>query len=295
MKRVFQAWRILPVLAAMAMIACPPASAEEPSAAAVAGFNSYVSNAEARLAHQHSSTAGFVAADAQTLARLRRGQVAIEKLTPAGVDLPGAMLHDWRGTAFVPGATAADFDRLMRNFGAYPSVYAPQVISARVLAQEGGHYQVVMRVRQKHVITVVMDTAYDVTFGELDPTHGFSTSRSTRIAEIDGAGTSHEHPLSAAEEHGFLWRLNTYWSCEERDGGLYMQIESISLTRAIPTGLGWAIGPFVESVPRESLEFTLRATATALRARRLVPPVPDPHQLQVHTLPLPRADRRNRQ
>ena len=68
-----------------------------------------------------------------------------------------------------------------------------------------------------------------------------------------------------SEEHGFLWRLNTYWSYEERDGGLYMQVESVSLTRAIPTGLGWAVGPFVESVPRESLEFTLRAACNALR------------------------------
>jgi hypothetical protein len=59
--------------------------------------------------------------------------------------------------------------------------------------------------------------------------------------------------------------LNTYWSSEERDGGLYMQIESVSLTRSIPAGFAWAIGPFVESVPRESLEFTLRSTASALR------------------------------
>ena len=176
------------------------------------------------------------------------------------------MLHHWRGTAFVPGATAADFERLMRDFSAYPRHYAPQVFPARVLAQSGDRYQVTMRVRQKHVITVVMDTAYDVTFGRLDAQHGFSVSRSTQIAEIDDAGTAHERALSAAEEHGFLWRLNTYWSCEERDGGLYMQIESVSLTRSIPTGLGWAIGPFVESVPRESLEFTLRApTRDALK------------------------------
>jgi hypothetical protein len=49
---------------------------------------------------------------------------------------------------------------------------------------------------------------------------------------------------------------------------LYMQIESVTLTRAIPTGLGWAIGPFVNSVPRESLEFTLRKTSDAIRRPR---------------------------
>ncbi len=125
--------------------------------------------------------------------------------------------------------------------------------------------QSTMRVRQQHVLTVVLDTAYDITFGRLDPQHGFSSSISTRIAEIDHAGTRGERALNANEEHGYLWRQNTYWSYEERDGGLYLQIESISLTRSIPTGLGWAIRPFVESVPRDSLEFTLRSICSALR------------------------------
>jgi hypothetical protein len=194
----------------------------------------------------------------------------VEKLTPSGgFDLPGAMLHHWRGTAFVAGASAADFERLMRDFDAYPRRFSPQVVRAKVLGREGGqqgdHVQADLRVRQRHVITVVMDTEYDIVFGRLDARHGYSISRSTRIAEIEAAGTSAERALSSSQEHGFLWRQNTYWSYEERNGGLLIQIESVSLTRAVPTGLGWAIGPFVESVPRETLEFTLRAVCNALR------------------------------
>jgi hypothetical protein len=139
------------------------------------------------------------------------------------------------------------------------------VVQAKVLAHQGDHFEEKMRVRQHHVITVVMDTTYDINFGRLDARHGYSVSRSTKISEIEEAGTPNERPLKPSEEHGFLWRLNTYWSYEERDGGLYMQIESVSLTRSIPTGLGWAIGPFVESVPRESLEFTLKSVCNALR------------------------------
>ena len=179
--------------------------------------------------------------------------------------MPGALLHHWRGSAFVPGARAQDFERLMRDFNAYPEHFSPQVLRARVLAQQGDHLQAEMRVRQRHAITVVMDTAYDIAFVRLDAEHGYSISRSTRISEIDRPGTSDERALGPGEGHGFLWRLNTYWSYEERDGGLAMEIESVSLTRAIPTGLGWAVGPFVESVPRESLEFTLRSVCKALR------------------------------
>jgi hypothetical protein len=250
-------------------IAAPGSVLGEPAPAAVSAFNAYAGTLEARLAQQHRSLKDFlvpVAPAASSQGRLRRGDLIVEQLTPStSVDLPGAMLHHWRGTAFAPGAKASDFERLMKDFSAYPRHYSPQVLQAKVLAEQGDRVQAVMRVRQQHVITVVMDTAYDINFGRLDARDGYSTSRSTRISEIDSPGTRSEHALSAREEHGFLWRLNTYWSYEERDGGLYMQIESVSLTRSIPNGLGWAVGPFVKSVPRESLEFTLRSTCNALR------------------------------
>jgi hypothetical protein len=253
-------------IAAIALAAGDTA-AEEPSSAAAAAFNAYIAQVESRIASQHQSASTFLAPVARD--RLRRGEFLIEKLTPdPAPSMPGAMLHHWRGGAFVAGATAVGFERVMRNFSAYPQIFAPQILKAGVTAQQGNRYQVSMRLRQVHVITVVLDTTYDVTFSSLDPMHGDSASRSTRISEIKSSGTPGERALSPAEEHGFLWRLNTYWSVEERDGGLYMQIESVSLTRSIPTGLAWAIRPFVESVPRESLEFTLHASCAALGKNR---------------------------
>jgi hypothetical protein len=237
---------------------------------AVSAFNSYCRDVEARLAGQHASAVGFLApaaGDAGSLdGRLRRGEWIIEQLSPpTRADVSGALLHHWRGTAFAPGATAADFKRLMQDFPAYPQHFSPEVLQASVLMRSGDRMQIRMRVRQQHAITVVMDTTYDITFGQLDTHHGYSTSRSTRIAEIDSPGKSTERVLTPQEEHGFLWRLNTYWSYEERDGGLYLQIEAVSLTRSIPSGLGWLIRPYIESIPRESLEFTLRSVSSALR------------------------------
>jgi hypothetical protein len=257
------------LLILLSFVAAPCQVVAEPAPAAVSAFNSYIRTVELRLAQQHRSQGGFlapVASGPEGEARLRRGELIIEKLTPStGAAFSGAMLHHWRGTAFAAGAKAADFERLMRDFNAYPRHFSPQVLQAKVLAQNNDRVQAVMRVRQRHVITVVMDTAYDVSFGRLDAQHGYSISRSTRVSEIDSPGTEKERALNSSEEHGFLWRLNTYWSYEERDGGLVMQIESVSLTRAIPYGLDWAIRPFVESVPRESLEFTLRSAGNALR------------------------------
>ena len=240
------------------------AYSDEPTAAAVAGFDASVHALELRLAQQHRSRDGFLVAE--DWSALRGGAVRIERVTAADAELPGALEHHWRGSAFVAGAKAADFERVMRAFGNYPQIFAPQVVQAQVLERDGDDHLVgKMRVRQKHVLTVVLDSTYDITYGRLDSGHGYSLSRSTKISEIADAGTSSEHALSAKDEHGFLWRLNSYWSYAEGDGGLYVQIESISLTRSIPTGLGWVIGPFVQSVPRESLEFTLGAVCKALK------------------------------
>jgi hypothetical protein len=122
-----------------------------------------------------------------------------------------------------------------------------------------------LRLRQHHVLTVVLDTDYDVVFSRLDTQHVASFSRSTRIAEIAAPGTRDERLLGATEDHGFLWRLDTWWSGEQADGGLYVQVESVSLTRSVPTGFAWLIGPYLESVPRESLAFTTRSVCRALR------------------------------
>ena len=236
----------------------------------------YIGGVEARLARQGTGRKerllAPVASDpAKRGIACAGAQLIVETIAPpTSMDLPGALLHHWRGTAFAAGATGADFERLMKDFNAYPQHFSPQVLRAKGLPQQddGRHdrFQGVMRVRQQHVITVVMDMTYDVRFGRLDAQHGYSISRSTQISEIGSPGTGAEHVLSSSQEHGFLWRLNTYWSYEERDGGLYMQIESVSLTRGpFHSGSLGRLGRLWRSVPaRFAWPPTLRATCNAL-------------------------------
>jgi len=247
----------------------------EPTQEATTAYNSYVNQVEARLAQKHPTTCVSLPAGAD-LARLRNGELVVEQVSPEmNEKLPGAQLYDWRGTAFVAGARPEDFVRLMKAYDAYPQTFAPEMLGAHVVTHEGDHYQVIMRVRQKHILTAVLDITYDVAFGRGGSGGdssggtlgqcGFVDSRSTKIAEIDQASTSQERALAPNEDHGYLWRQNNYWSYEVRDGGLYIQIESISLSRSIPAGLGWAIGSFTKSIPRETMEFTLRCMRDALR------------------------------
>jgi hypothetical protein len=240
------------------------AATAQPTPGSQRAFDTYIRSVELRLDLQHQSDDTFLAPS--DMATLQRGERIIEQLSsPESAEVSGSLLHHWRGTAFAPGATAEDFERLMQDFPDYSQHFSPEVLRARLTGRQSDRMQASMRVRQQHVITVVLDTDYDISYGRLDSRHRYSTSRSTRIAEIQSPGTAAERALPEKEEHGYLWRMNTYWSYQEKDGGLYMQIESVTLTRDIPHGLGWLVGPYVERVPRESLEFTLRSVCDALR------------------------------
>ena len=230
-------------------------------ASANAAFDTYIRTVERRIAEHHASPGRFMVLPAPSPEA--DAAPVIERIAVASV--PGGLLHHWRASQFLPRTRAAELDHLLRDYSAYPTLFAPQVERSRAVPTGGGVDRVTMRVRQHHVITVVLDTDYEVSFGQFDPQHRYSTSRSTGVREIDSPGTRAEHALPHDKEHGFLWRQNTYWCYEERDGGLYVQVESVSLTRSIPTGLGWAIGPYIESIPRDSLAFTLQCICSAFQ------------------------------
>ncbi len=263
--------RLRNLLAALLVVLASPASTPaQTSPPATLAFDRYVHAVEQRLNTQHASPATFLApANDQ---RLHNGEILVEPVHeptgPAILEAAGGntMLHHWRGTAFVPHAHAANFEHLLRDLPAYPQRFSPEVLRAAVLSSNpgGDHLQTALRVRQHHGLTVTLDTTYDLTFSHPNPLRGCSTSRSLRITEIANPNTPAEHPLSPADEHGLLLRLNTYWTWEERPDGLYLQIETVSLSRAIPTGLGWALRPYVDSIPRDSLTFTLRSARNAL-------------------------------
>ena len=175
---------------------------EPPPATAVAAFDNYILALEARLSRQHRDPVGFLVQwPAAESPRLLRGEPVLERLSPPPAGAPDdALLHHWRATAFVPGAlTPPASSGSCATSAATPRVFAPEVTEARLLSPTPGtdRVQVAMRVRQHHVVTVVLDTAYDTEFGRLDPTRGYSLSRSVRIAEVAAPGTSAEHTLGA--------------------------------------------------------------------------------------------------
>lgn len=237
----------------------------------IRAFDDYVAKAEARITQARAKAHSFLAIDAvspaqrtEVMARLRHGEVVIQKQGETPSQIPGGLIHDWVGTIFLPRTTTEQVLSLIQDYDHSTRYYSPDVVQSRLLSRQGDNFQVFMRLKKHKVVTVVLDTEYDVHYGRLDASHQYSFSRSTRISEIADPGTAAEHAIASGHDHGFMWRLNSYWAFEQVDDGVVIECEAISLSRDIPTGLGWMIGPFVNSIPRESLHFTLDATRKAL-------------------------------
>jgi hypothetical protein len=232
---------------------------------AAADFDRYIAEVETRLVRQHANADTYLATpNSESAARIQAVDGGVRSLR-------GALLHHWRAAAFVPDAAPGVMLALLRNYGHFSTYYAPQVVSSRALKDQGDTATIAMRFKEQKVITIVLDAEYQIESRLDGEERGYSISRSTHIWEVDNPGTARERRQREGDDDGYLWRLNSYWSFARVRGGLAIECEAVSLTRDVPMGLGWLLTPLIEELPREALEFTLKATRNALIARRRGP------------------------
>jgi hypothetical protein len=253
-----------------------PCSSARLSGPVLRAYETYTSSVEKRLVLQHLRRDTYLAdfnvrpTDRAEIERqLRSGVLRVEPVNAGTRLADGALLHHWRGAAFVSGGRASDMLALLRDFDRLSTYYAPEVESSHLISQRAGVATVAIRFRKQVVVPIVLDAEYEVRDGLTGAGTGYSVSRSTHIWEVDNPGTAHERRMIEGDDDGFLWRLNTYWSFVEVSDGLFIECEAISLTRDVPAGLGWLVAPVVQEMPRDSLKFTLTATRNALGSNAL--------------------------
>jgi hypothetical protein len=192
---------------------------------------------------------------------LKPGQIEIVPGNSKGFTaVHEGLIHDWIAATLVPGATVGKTLALLQNYAGYKNIYSPEVSDSKLLRRDGDSWHVSLQMVKKNVVTVVLNGEFEVQYRPLGNDRWSLTSRSTRIAELEG-----DHEMPPGSGHGFLWRTNAYWLIEPRPEGVYLECRSISLSRDIPFVLSLAVKPFVTVVPRESLHNTMEATIRALR------------------------------
>jgi hypothetical protein len=243
-----------------------------------AAFQRYVQLTEQRINAEVARSEDFLWIDTLPSSRraelqrgLHQGGVIMERLqTRDGskeIEAPGGLIHHWVGVVFVPKVTVKQAVALMQDYDHHSKYFSPAIAASRMLERDGNRFKVALRFHVKKIIAVTMDTENDAEFFHPSPDRAHSRIRSTRVTEIADAGTPQEKPKRPGEENGFMWNLNTYWRFLERDGGTYIQCESLTLSRDVPFALAWIIRPIVTQMPKESLTFTMGKAREALARR----------------------------
>ncbi len=274
-QRVAAALAMTGVLIVIVAVTATPADAAELSPATLAAWNRYVARVESRIERDLDGPGRFLASDtlpdAQrrgTRESLRRGEiltanVASDERAGQDIEVPEGLIHHWRGSVFIPGATV---DQVMRGVTDPTGAHAHRqedVVESRVLARSPQGLRLFLKLQRRSIVTVSYNTEHDVRYRSHGRDRASSRSVATRIREVEDLGMPTERECRAGEDRGFLWGLNSYWRYQAVPGGVFVELESLTLSRGLPWGLGAVIRPLIDRVARESLVRTL----SAMRAR----------------------------
>ncbi|MBV8069328.1 MAG: hypothetical protein JO270_05445 [Acidobacteriaceae bacterium] len=206
--------------------------------------------------------------DQEAMSDVRHGQIVVLHNGSKGVKkVPSGLIHDWSGAAFIASATLNDVFSVARDYDHYKDFYRPNVVDSKAISSGQAETRFSMTLMNKGLVSAAMDGEYRCSFFRVDEHRWYSISETTRMREVESYGTPDQRELSDGQGKGLIWRLFSIARFEERDGGVYVELEAIALTRDIPVSVRWLIEPIVSRVSRSSLTTSLRQTENAVQAR----------------------------
>jgi hypothetical protein len=200
--------------------------------------------------------------------RVRQGEILISPAQEAGPrKVHDGLIHDWIGAIFIPSVRMNDVFAIVHDYNHYKDFYKPTVIESKLVGRTGEEYEFFM-VGLKSVLfeKIVLEGQFESHCSQLDGRRRYCISYSTRVQEIKDYGQPDSHKLPTDEGHGYIWRLYSLTKFEEQDGGVYIEVEAIALSRDIPAYLHWFTKPVVERVSRASMSTILQRTREAVRS-----------------------------
>jgi len=233
-------------------------------------WDEYVKAVSARNQKRLVSGSSFLSIDEipGQAARLRGGEIIV---APAGphipLKVPSGLIHDWAGAAFISNATIPDVLRIVRDYDRYKDVYHPNVLDSKPAAASEWEDRFSLLLMNKSVIArTALDGDYQSVYTRVGDQRWYSVTATTRIQEVADYGTPSQHASPENEGTGLIWRLYSVNRFEERDGGVYVEVEAVALSRDIPFTLRWLVDPIVRRISRSSLVTSLQQTQDAVRS-----------------------------
>jgi hypothetical protein len=196
--------------------------------------------------------------------RIKAGEVFVEERRPA-TEPPHGLIHHHEGAVFIRGVNMQQVLAVLQDYDNHKHLFKPEVIDSKTVKREGNDFHIRLRLLKKKILTVVLETEHLARYKQIDAGKWESASRSTKVSEVESAGSAKEKQLPPGDGYGFVWHLDSFWRFEEADGGVYVECTSVSLSRDVPFGMARLIRPIIEELPQESITTILRNTRQALK------------------------------
>lgn len=243
-----------------------PLAAKPASPKTIEAYSVYADSVAASVEKAFSETGKLWVEEGENRKqRVQGGEIIAENVKAP--EIPGGLIHHWIGAVFMPGVTLAQMLKADRDYNNQKVAYAPDVADSKLLSRKGNEYSIYLRFMKKAgIITVYLDTWHDVRYNDLDPKRTFSRSVCRKVQQVENAGTPDERRLPPGEGLGVLWAMDSVWKLAERDGGLYAELNALTLTRDLPFGLGVTLGPIIRSISEGAVESTLAAKRRSVAA-----------------------------
>ncbi len=231
----------------------------------VAAFEQYAQGVESQVGERWQGKKKFLAIedDPQTLQSVLQGELFIKQMNDGRpIEITNGLIHDWLGAVYIPNATIERVIGILEDFDNHKNLY-PGVSASRTIRRSGKNVTGYWRLQQKGFVPVILDVQDEVHYEQITPDRWKGQAYARNITEVDTGLFTRGRKFPLDEGHGYLWRLYAYWSLEGFRGGVLAECRTLSLSRDIPQGLAWAVLPYVQKAPQESLTSTLKATREA--------------------------------
>jgi hypothetical protein len=184
------------------------------------------------------------------------------------IGVPDGLVHHWVGAAFIPGVTLSEVLDVSRAYSRYSAIYQ-SVIRSTLLEQQGETYRILLRLKEGEAgVNAVLDVRSTVRYVFPTGQSAYAISNADEIRQVENAGKREERLLPPGRDSGYLWRASTLTHFVERDGGVYVEMETLGLSRRFPPLLGWIIEPIARRLGRRSIENTFRELLAGIERAR---------------------------
>lgn len=188
-------------------------------------------------------------------------------------DIAGGSIHHFTGSMHIDGATIDDVRKVMEDYAEYAKNFGPDVSKATGGPQPDStpadeHYLAHLTLESSTLwINLTYDSVYDTHYHRLDENRWYSTSKAISIRELRDQHDPAKGFYPEGEDHGFLWRTNTYWFVRQSNNGIDCEVDSITVSRPVPTGFGWWGSRRTQAAVEKMLHDTRAAVYNLLRSR----------------------------